>query len=364
MFLLYLLGVVVCINCAFYFLFSKFSFYNAPPVKLLTTEPVSLIVCAKNEAENLENHIPFWLEQTYPNFELILINDASIDKTLEVIEHFAETDSRVKVVNVRNNEAFWANKKYALTLGIKKAVNDRLVFTDADCKPASNEWLSTMVAHFSAQKKLILGYGGYHKRRGILNKLIRYETLLTATQYLSYALAGIPYMGVGRNLAYTSQLFYDHKGFMSHIKVPSGDDDLFVNESASKTNTNLCVSENAFTHSIPKKTWKAWFLQKKRHVTTASMYKSKHKILLGLYYVANLLFWLLVGVIFFFVDWKIPTAIIAFRFLIQYIVVGNAAKRLQEKDLIAFLPLFELFLVFLQMSIFISNSGSKQTRWK
>jgi len=364
MLLLYFFGVVVLTNCAFYLLFSKFSFFNFSEIIPSETPPISLIVCAKNEEKNLEKHIPLWLEQEYPNFELILINDASADDTLDMMERFAETDPRIKIVNVKNNEAFWGNKKYALTLGIKKAVNDRLIFTDADCRPASSEWLGIMSSHLSQEKQLVLGYGAYSKCRGLLNKLIRFETLLTATQYLSYALVGNPYMGVGRNLAYTSKLFYEHKGFMSHIKISSGDDDLFVNEAASKSNTAVCIAENAFTYSIPKKTWESWMLQKKRHVTTASLYKRKHKVLLGLYYIANLLFWLLGGVLFFIVDWKIPLALILFRFLIQYIVIGKVAKRLKEKDLIAFIPFFELFLVFIQLSIFISSSGSKQTRWK
>jgi len=364
MLLLYVLGLVILVNCIFYLLFSKFSFLILAESTSVEDYPVSLIVCAKNEAENLKKNIPLWLEQDYPNFELILTNDASIDDTLLIIQEFAEIDSRIQIVDVENNEAFWASKKYALTLGIKRAKNKRMVFTDADCRPASKQWLRSMASNFSKQKQLILGYGAYEKKPGLLNKLIRYETLLTAVQYFSFAKAGIPYMGVGRNLAYTSQLYYNTNGFMSHIKVASGDDDLFVNEAATAKNTTICFEEAAFTYSEPKKSWNTWILQKKRHISTARFYKPKHKILLGVYYLFNLSFWVFAGFTFIFLDWKIPLFIVCFRFLIQFIVVGKAALKLKERSLVPFIPLLELFLLFVQLSIFISNSTSKSSRWK
>lgn len=364
MVLLYVFGTVVLINCAYYILFSKFSFLKISEKTASEKYPVSLIVCAKNEAENLQKHIPLWQNQNHSNFEIILINDASIDETLDVMEAFAEKDSRIQIVNVVNNEAFWANKKYALTLGIKRAKNKRLVFTDADCYPASTEWLATMASHFSDKKQLVLGYGAYEKRPGFLNKIIRFETLITALQYFSYAKAGNPYMGVGRNLAYTSTLYYENNGFMSHIKIPSGDDDLFVNEAGTSENTEICVNPEAFSYSLPKKKKKNWLIQKKRHYSTAKLYKPKHRLLLGVYFIFNLLFWLLAPVTLFTDFWIFGLGFIFIRILFQYIIIGKAAKKLMEADLLPLIPFYELFLIFTQLSIFISNSGEKNSRWK
>lgn len=362
--LLLLFGAIVLINGGFYLLFSKFTFSEADSQKPASRFPVSVIICAKNEAENLKKHVPLILEQEYPDFELILVDDASSDDTLEVIQDFEVSDSRVKIVEVKNNEAFWSNKKYSLTLGIKKAKNVRLVFTDADCRPASKYWLQQMAAPFSETKQLVLGYGAYEKGKGLLNRLIRFETLMTAIQYFSYAKAGMPYMGVGRNLAYTSTLFYENSGFMSHMNVRSGDDDLFVNEAATGENTAVCLAQEGFTYSVPKKSWKAWWRQKRRHITTAKYYKTKHRLLLGLYYLSTLLFWILGTLTFLFIDWKIPLALVVFRFLLQYLFVGRGTKLLHEKDLLPWIPFFELFLVFFQLTIFISNSISKPKHWK
>lgn len=364
MLLLYVFGSVALVNCAYFLLFSKLSFLKIQKQTVVEKHPVSLVVCAKNEAENLRKHIPLWLNQKYPNFELILINDASIDDTLEVIEEFAEKDSRIQIVNVKSNEAFWGNKKYALTLGIKRAKNDHLLLTDADCYPASEEWLGTMASNFSDRKKLVLGYGAYEKQAGFLNKIIRFETLMTAIQYFSYAKAGNPYMGVGRNLAYTTTLYYENNGFMGHIKVTSGDDDLFVNQAATSENTAICIEPEAFTYSIPKEKRKNWRLQKSRHYSTARLYKPKHRLLLGIYYVFNLLFWILAPIILFTIYWEYGLAILLIRILIQYIILGKAAKKLNEKDLIPWIPFYEVFLVLSQLSIFISNRGEKNPRWK
>ncbi len=364
MVLLYIFASVVFVNCMYYLLFSKFSFSYPYKAKKQEVNSISLLICAKNEAENLKIHIPFWLEQKCPDFEIILINDASYDDTLEVMESFAENNSCIKIVDVKNNEAFWGSKKYALTLGIKKAIHKQLIFTDADCKPSSKLWLQEMASHLNEEKQLVLGFGAYLKLPGLLNRLIRFETLMTAVQYFSYAKVGTPYMGVGRNLGYNSKLFYENKGFMSHMDIPSGDDDLFVNQVATKKNTAICYSKDSFTYSIPKQSWPDWILQKKRHITTAKHYKFKHKFLLGLYYVSEILFWALSIVTLLLLDWKLPVIIISFRFLIQYVIIGKAAKKLNQKDLTFFLPIWELLLVFIQLTIFISNSASKPAKWK
>ncbi len=362
--LLIAFAVVVAVNCVFYIIFSRFSFVKPLPPFKNTSIPISLIVCTKNESENLKKHIPLWLKQNYSNFEIILINDASSDDTLDVIESFAEKDPRIKIVNVVNNEAFWANKKYALTLGIKKAKNNHLLFTDADCKPKSDQWIQEMVNQFSDKKSLILGYGGYEKQPSFLNKIIRFETCITAIQYFSYAKIGMPYMGVGRNLSYTAPLFYENNGYMSHMYIRSGDDDLFVNEVATKENTALCFSPESFTESIPKNSWIGFWNQKKRHITTAKHYKFSHKFLLGLHYAANFLFWIGVLTCFFFIDWQWVTALIAFRFGVQYLCITKGIKKLGETGLLVLIPLLEVFLIFFQLSIFISNIFSKPKHWK
>ncbi len=359
--------VIFCIQFVHYtFIFGSFAFSKNKRTKYNFNQPVSVIICAKNEAENLTNNLPFFLNQKYENFEIVLINDCSIDNTLAIMEQFQNvTPNKIKIVDVEPNEQFWGSKKYALTLGIKAASNEHLLFSDADCKPVSENWISEMTTSFSDENQLVLGYGAYKKiKNSFLNKLVRFETVLTAIQYFSYLKISIPYMGVGRNLAYTKSLFFKVNGFASHIKINSGDDDLFVNQVATKHNTTYCISKCSFTESIPKTSFKSWMKQKRRHVSTASHYKPLHQFLLGLFYTTQFLFWLFgILLLSFLINWEVVTILISIRFLIQYVVIGFSAKKLNEKDLIVFIPFFDLFLIFIQMIIFIKNLISKPTHW-
>jgi glycosyltransferase involved in cell wall biosynthesis len=362
----YIFLVVVLIQITYFLvIFRRFSFSKLQKSTSKNIS-VSVLVSAKNEAQNLKQFIPLIAKQDYPDFEIVLINDASIDNTLEVMEEIASKYDNVKIVDVKNNEAFWANKKYALTLGIKAAKNDYLLFTDADCKPTSKYWIKEMSSQFSNEKTIVLGYGGYSKvNKSILNKLVRFETLLTAIQYFSFAKFGMPYMGVGRNLAYRKDVFYKVNGFVDHMNINSGDDDLFINSVATSNNTSICFSPYSFTRSIPKSNLHDWFKQKRRHVSTAHRYKLLHKLLLAEFYSSQILFWVL-GIFLIVMKIKLVVVISLFVFIIllKYLIIGFASKKLNETDLIILIPFLELFLVFFQFSIFITNLISKPRHWK
>ena len=364
--LLYSFIAVVSIQIIYYLSF-LFSFgIDRAEIRLKKHVPISIIICAKNEAENLKKNIPFILNQDYSNFEIVLVNDSSFDDSLEIMEAFEAEHNNIKLVNVKESEAFWGNKKYALTLGIKASKHDFLVFTDADCVPISKQWLAHLSSNFSNKKSIVLGYGGYAKKKfSFLNKLVRFETVMTALQYFSYANIGLPYMGVGRNMAYRKELFFNNSGFSNHMNIKSGDDDLFINEVANSSNTALCFTKESFTISEPKTSYKAWILQKRRHISTARFYKLKHQFLLGLFYITQLLFWILgISLLVSGFYWESIVAIISFRFLIQCLSFGFAAKKFEEVDLIFLAPILELFLITSQLSIFIANLISKPKHWK
>jgi hypothetical protein len=221
-----------------------------------------------------------------------------------------------------------------------------------------------MAKNFSDKKQLVLGYGAYERTTKWLNKLIRYETLLTAWQYFSYAKIGKPYMGVGRNIAYTKLLFSKAKGFESHLDIRSGDDDLFVNQIATKENTTLCWSSESFTISEPKLTWSDWLHQKKRHITTAGSYKRLHQLLLGLFYISQVLFFVLaVGLVVINYNFKIVIFLVGIRYLFYLISFIPTAIKLRESDLIVYAPFLELFLIVIQMRIFITNLWDRPKEW-
>ena len=339
--------------------------YKVQDLNLHSSKPLSVIVCARNEAENLKIHLPALFAQDYPNFEVVVVNDRSWDDTEDVLKAFAKDYANLKVVDILDGDKFLAGKKFAATMGIKAAANEWLVFTDADCKPATNKWLSGMQQPVDENIALVLGYSPYYKRRSLLNALIRFETFFTAVNYLAFALKGMPYMGVGRNMAYKKSLFFKNKGFAAHMHIPSGDDDLFVNANATAQNTTIQIHKDTQVWSEPKDTFISYLRQKKRHIGAGKFYKSKHQFILSLQIIAQFLFYIAAIVLAFMpATVYIAVGVFALSLIIRSFIYPRLLKRLNYGELRWWFPFLDLllmgFLVFNAiLSIFV-----KKVQWK
>jgi cellulose synthase/poly-beta-1,6-N-acetylglucosamine synthase-like glycosyltransferase len=319
-------------------------------------DPVSVIICARNEAENLNNYLPVLLTQDYPDYEVIVVNDCSTDDTGLILEKYCKQYPRLRTSEIREDKKFSHGKKLAVTIGIKAAKYDRLLFTDGDCRPESNQWISRMTAAFSDDISIVLGYGGYFEQPGFLNKYIRYDTLMIALQYFSFALLRTPYMGVGRNFAYRRTLFYSGKGFSRHFHLASGDDDLFVNEHASKTNTAVEFSHESHTRTAPRESFDKWFFQKKRHLSTSHLYKPVHKFLLSLEPFSRLIFYAAWIVLLFSPAFSfLALLLFAIRLVIQVFVIKKTMNQFNEKNLLLISLPFDLISVFVNLGLLISS---------
>jgi glycosyltransferase involved in cell wall biosynthesis len=349
----YVFCLVTLIQLSFYFLlFRRVAFYKKPGKDKSQQHPVSVIVCARDEAANLAKHLPGVLVQTYPSTsEIIVVNHNSQDETRYLLEEFKKTFKGLHIVNLEQEAKGIPGKKYPLSIGIKEARHEIILLTDADCVPATEFWIQKMQDAYTDGIEVVLGYGAYYKRPGFMNKIIRFETFHTALQYFSFALAGMPYMGVGRNLSYKKGLFLRNKGFSSINHVMSGDDDLFINQVANKNNINVVIDEEAFTLSEPKKSFGEWIRQKNRHFTTGKFYKTKHKFLLGLHSITHFLFYPLLITSALFYSWQISLALFAVRCIVQAIVYYKAMQKLNEKDLFSWWWFFDIWM-FLYYIIF------------
>ncbi len=325
---------------------------------------VSVIICARNEEENLKEFLPSVLEQNYPDYEVIVVNDASEDESHFLLDALSKKYSNLKFTNIKKDDKFSHGKKLAITIGIKAASNDYLLFTDADCKIVSNDWINQMISSYKNDTEVVLGYGGYIREKGFLNKLIRFDTLFIAMQYFGFAKSGNTYMGVGRNLSYKKNLFFKNKGFANHVALISGDDDLFVNENANKKNVEINTSVH--TRSKAKNTFSSWILQKKRHQTTFSRYKAKHKLLLSLEPLSRVIFYLLIPAILILDFNTLPIVAIVFglRFSIVLLTFYFSTKTLKEQDLLLFSPLFDFVFIFIDLIIKLSRNPYQHNKWK
>jgi glycosyltransferase involved in cell wall biosynthesis len=326
---------------------------------------VSVVICARNEYHHLKENLPLILEQDYPDFEVLVVNHSSDDDTNFLLTRLEEKYPHLKNIVIQQDLNFFSGKKFPLSIGIKSAKHDLILLTDADCKPASRDWIRHMQSAFNSKTEVVLGYGPYNRSKGLLNKLIRFDTVHIAIQYLSYALAGLPYMGVGRNLSYKKQIFYKNNGFISHYHIRSGDDDLFINRVARKSNTAIVTHPDSYTFSGAKETLRQWITQKKRHLSTSTHYKFKHKLLLGLYSFSLVSFYGLF-ILLLSLNWSVIPVVGLFilRLFSQYLIFTRCLRQLNEKDLVIFLPFYEVLLLLFNAGTMISNFFHKPTRWK
>ena len=345
----YCFCTVIAIQVLYYlFFFSRLAFLkDIPPTPESMEHPVSVVICSRDEANNLMKNLPGILVQQYKSsHEVVLVNDNSTDESRYLIDEFKKTFKAINHIELTQEAKMITGKKFPLSMGIRSAKYEIVLLTDADCVPASEFWIQKMQDAYKDNTEIVLGYGAYHKKPGILNKLIRFETFHTAMQYLSYALAGKPYMGVGRNLSYKKEVFLRNKGFSSINQIPSGDDDLFINQVANSKNTAIVIDHNAHTLSEPKRTWNEWMSQKYRHFSTARYYKGSHKFLLGWYSFSLFLIYPLLAVSMIFFNWWMTLAVFSVRLFIQSIVYFKAMKKLNEADLWPWFIFLDIWMFF------------------
>lgn len=325
-------------------------------IKLMEELPdVSVIICARNEEENLKKHLPSILKQDYPNYEVIVVNDRSTDETDILLKLLQKDFPKLKTSFIPQGAKYTDSKKMAAILGIKGAKNEFLVFIDADCKPTSDKWLRNIIKSFSTDKQIVLGYGAYNKKKGFTNFVQVFDTLFIGIQYLNYAIAGYPYMGVGRNMAYKKSFFNSTNGFSNHLDIQSGDDDLFINENSNKANTTVCIGPESTTISVEKESFKFFILQKERHLSTSNRYKFSTKFILGAELGSRFLFYL--GILLIFILqlpywYYIAPGIFLTRYIVQYIIINLNAKALGERNFYYGIGFMDIFLPLLNLYIY------------
>lgn len=312
--------------------------------------PVSVIICAREESENLRRNLTAVLEQDYPQFEVIVINDGNTDESEDYLTLLEEKYPHLYHSFVPDSSRYISRKKLAVTLGIKASKHDWLVFTDADCQPQSNQWLRLMARNFTSRTQVVLGYSGYERGKGWLHKRACFDNLFTSMRYLGFALARSPYMGIGRNMAYRKELFYQQKGFSAHLNLQRGHDDLFINHIATADNTRVETDADATVRMQPVRRAKDWREEKIGYASTARLYHGVQRWLAGFETLTRLAFYaawisaLVVGILHF--HWlAVGIAFFAFllRFTMQAVIINKTAKDLGEKRRYYFtLPVFDL----------------------
>ena len=362
-----LLAFSICcvIQIAYYLIFfRRLADYWQQPVGSENLPPVSVVICAHDEVKRLQKNLPSILEQKYPSYEVIVVNDQSNDDTELILMQLENKYPHLVVRHIHHRSGEIRGKKYPLTIGIRAAAYDHILLTDADCVPSSDHWIRDMAGAFREKTEIILGYAPYKHHPGILNKVIRFETFLTALHYFSFALAGVPYMGVGRNLSYRKNIFFDHNIYTKYPQLLSGDDDLLINQAANTGNTAIQINRSSFMYSEPKQTWEEYRRQKARHVSTARYYKWRDRILLSIFTISNLLFYILFLLILLYTNlWIEALLLFVLKVIVQGITLRTTMRKLCEEDLLPWFPLLDVLLLLYYLKLIPHTFFRRSDKW-
>ena len=359
-----------------YWLFIMTRIRRGPRDLSSALKPVSVIICGRNEAENLMQLVPALLEQKYAaEKQIIIVDDCSTDDTPLTIARMRAAYPEIYTTTIPGDAKFKHGKKLAISVGIKAAKFEHMIFIDADCVPASSNWLTSVMEHYAdGRKRLVIGYGRYAKHSGLLNLLIRYETFWNAIQYLGFAVAFKPFMGVGRNLSYTKSLYDESSKFRNNLHLLSGDDDMFVSEMGTRANTAINFIREGQTISEPESTWMGYSAQKSRHLTTASLYPKRVKAMLGMEQVSRAAYWVALAAVFGIlcaqglpmspIMW-IACGALAVRTITMYIILGLSARNMGESKMWLLALPFDIIIPLMELSAWATGSlTQKSYKWK
>jgi glycosyltransferase involved in cell wall biosynthesis len=356
-------ALTVVIQLAYFWVyFSRLAFYKMPASSGFTP-PVSVVLTASNQYSDLKQNLPYFLTQDYPDFEVVVVIDNSDDDTDELLKDFSRQYENLHIVELKQKLNWFSGRKFALSLGIKSAKYPTILLSDPTCRPGSKFWITEMAAGFEADHEIVLGYSSF-KTDSKINKWLRFTAFYDALFYFSKSLAGIPFKGIGKNLGYSRELFYRHKGFSSHYAIHVGDDELFVNRAANRKNTAVKIHPNACINQIKRVSLSGWLKQEATRLRIRKMFRFKDKFSIRIFSSSSFLFFALFVVLLVLKAPIVPVLVFLFlRFISQMIVLSLAMRKLSEKKLLLLAPVFEILLIITDFLIWIYILIGPRPKW-
>jgi glycosyltransferase involved in cell wall biosynthesis len=341
-----------------YYIFFYINFNKKEKYRKDYCPGISVIICAKNEAKNLEKHLPLIAAQQYTDFEIIVVDDASDDDTPNVLEKLKTDIPNLKSIRINKGEKTGAGKKYIISKAVETAKNEVLAFTDADCFPASGRWLQVMANHLYCFD-IVLGIAPLVKSENNFTAQLQvYETAQTLLQYTAMAKAGNPYMAVGRNLMIRKSAYLKNAWTKKELELASGDDDLLIQKIATSSNTNTCTDNESFVFSYAKKNYTEWTQQKIRHYSAGFLYKTKDKMILSIFMLSKA---------FLYIACLLNCRFI-FLLIIYLVIITFIYKSIENiyKIETSWKKVFilDVFLIFNSIILGISNQFKINRKWK
>ena len=308
---------------------------------------VSVIIYAKNCSNYLRENLPVILSQDYPDFEVIVVNDASWDDTEDLLSEMTNKYDNLYHTFLNEQARNLSRKKLSLTLGIKAAKNDIVLFTEANCIPRSNKWIANMARNFTDRTDIVVGYTRIDDTGKLGNRLIDCDMLYKALRTFGYSLKYRPYTAEGTNLAYRKSVFFKNKGFSKYMNLHLGEDDLFVNQVATRKNTKIELSPDSFITAKTDSKKFAWFIKNFNRAFTSGFYGYETKLTFGVESLNRYIQLALFVCCYIMLPHSAPTFIIVsvllcIKLTFQILFWASVCKNFNYKKIMFEVPFYEL----------------------
>ncbi|MEI8085815.1 MAG: glycosyltransferase [Paludibacter sp.] len=322
---------------------------------------ISLVVACKNEEVHLQRLLSCLAQQSFQNFELILVNDHSTDGTSRIMQKAVSAFSNLQILN---STGF--GKKQAIKDAIILANGKIIVTTDADCTP-SFHWLETIVSFYKKYPSdLIICPVRLSNSGSLFSHLQSLEFTSLVASGGAAAGAGMPILCNGANLAFTKKAWLQSQNDL-HLEEPSGDD-IFLLQSIKKRRgvIRFLKSESAFVTTKATNTLGEFYRQRQRWAAKSPSYTDWQLIITACIVLSiSLLVLLLFGLSIYDPSyWKVLIATTTVKFLIDasFLFSVRTFFQLQYVWWYAFLlsMIYPFYIVFIALSALLF----KPKNWK
>lgn len=373
------LVLLVCVGVMFIYQIAyniiclcNFNKKKRTPTTSNNKQGVSVIIVTNNSADALKTGLLQILEQDYPLFEVVVVNENSTDDTEFVLYVLKKNYSNLTVINLGRNDNNFESYKFSLSIGIRSAKYSYCLLTNVSCTPQGYNWLDKMMepVNNNNQCKIVTGMVSREKSKyGLLNAIVRYDESLSCVNLISYTNLGNAYTSCGMNMIYEKDFFISHGGFIAQYTKMCSQEDYFVHRFSNKKNTATVVDNEAKLLLPPINSFGTFCRTKFATSLSHKALKGSSKVLLATLPLSSFLFYVLLGILFFFsFPWQYILIFIVAKWISQIVFSTKQRRKTSAKKIVWVAPFMEIFFFLfnfiIRVRVLFYRKKEKKIRWK
>ncbi len=359
-----LFAAALLVQLFYLILIAKFIFGKRKRTGSENQPSVSIIVTSRNYLSHLEDLIPALLEQDYPDFEVVVVDDCSSDGTEWYLKELKMRYANLKTTQIIQETDF--PNALAITVGIRAASKEWLIFLTPLCRVSGSDWLKSYAQQFTPKKDAIVGYVNYSKAKGSSKRTFRYENFYSFLLFGTARALGLQMPISENNMAYRRETFLQMKGFAAVLDSPFSENELFLNKIAGRKNSAFQFNPSSSVHYIGEADWIDAVNFKKKQLLIKRKFSFGQRFFLSFNAFSRLVIDVLVIVLAILSPWRFWVAgAWTFVLILETIWLAVATKRLGERNMLPGLLFYNAMSPFINGSYVVNQLFTGQKRkWK